>query len=145
MAADLVRQGKRQGREERDRAFSELESLSRDMGQLGDQVAGLSETLRAAAAQMQGNLRRMEDTVELYQLRLEEMRAQLGGGKVPAAAPPPPKEAIPAPAKGEEPPPKKAAPVQPEPPLCRERPVLVSAGGQAGGLLKTIAKLLGGR
>ncbi|MBC2872335.1 hypothetical protein H7271_12135 [Bittarella massiliensis] len=144
MAADLVRQGKRQGREERDRAFSELESLSRDMGQLGDQVAGLSETLRAAAAQMQGNLRRMEDTVELYQLRLEEMRAQLGGGKVPAA-PPPPKEAIPAPAKGEEPPPKKAAPVQPEPPLCRERPVLVSAGGQAGGLLKTIAKLLGGR
>lgn len=145
MAADLVRQGKRQGREERDRAFSELESLSRDMGQLGDQVAGLSETLRAAAAQMQGNLRRMEDTVELYQLWLEEMRAQLGGGKVPAAAPPPPKEAIPAPAKGEEPPPKKAAPVQPEPPLCRERPVLVSAGGQAGGLLKTIAKLLGGR
>ncbi|MGN8938878.1 hypothetical protein [Bittarella sp. HCP28S3_D9] len=145
MAADLVRQGKRQGREERDRAFSELESLSRDMGQLGDQVAGLSETLRAAAAQMQGNLRRMEDTVELYQLRLGEMRAQLGGGKVPAAAPPPPKEAIPAPAKGEEPPPKKAAPVQPEPPLCRERPVLVSAGGQAGGLLKTIAKLLGGR
>lgn len=145
MAADLVRQGKRQGREERDRAFSELESLSRDMGQLGDQVAGLSETLRVAAAQMQGNLRRMEDTVELYQLRLEEMRAQLGGGKVPAPAPPPPKEAIPAPAKGEEPPPKKAAPVQPEPPLCRERPVLVSAGGQAGGLLKTIAKLLGGR
>lgn len=144
MAADLVRQGKRQGREERDRAFSELESLSRDMGQLGDQVAGLSETLRAAAAQMQGNLRRMEDTVELYQLRLEEMRGQLGGGKAPAA-PPPPKEAIPAPAKGEEPPPKKAAPVQPEPPLCRERPVLVSAGGQAGGLLKTIAKLLGGR
>ncbi|MCB5941266.1 hypothetical protein LJB68_06835 [bacterium 210820-DFI.6.52] len=149
MAADLVRQGKRQGREERDRALAELESLSREMGQLGDQVAGLSETLRTAAAQMQGNLRRMEDTVELYQLRLEEMRGQLSGGKVPviapAVAPPPPKEAPPAPAKGEEPPPKKAAPVQSEPPLCRERPVLVSTGGQAGGLLKTIAKLLGGR
>ena len=145
MAADLVRQGKRQGREERDRALSELESLSREMGQLGDQVAGLSETLRAAAAQMQGNLRRMEDTVELYQLRLEEMRGQISGGKTPVAPSPPPKAAPPAPPKGEEPPPQKAAPVRPEPPLCQERPVLVSAGSQAGGLLKTIAKLLGGR